>query len=125
MSSRNGRVLLNVKLDIHHRSNPFGGLLSKPVPFSTHKIWWTIHRSDCENWKHITYGQPYPLRYCASSSPPLFKNWSPRPDFPRMTTIHSFLPFCGFRFCKRGLIPQTDYRISVLCSNARKKYQTE
>ncbi|GBL91162.1 hypothetical protein AVEN_117495-1 [Araneus ventricosus] len=64
---------MSIKLDIHHRSNPFGGLLSRPVPFSAHKIWWTIHRSNCANWKHISYGLPNPLSYCASSSSPDFK----------------------------------------------------
>ncbi|GBN06140.1 hypothetical protein AVEN_19597-1 [Araneus ventricosus] len=44
-------------------SNPFGGLLSRPFPFSGHTIWCIIHRSDC------THGQPDLLGYCACSSP--------------------------------------------------------
>ncbi|GBM02416.1 hypothetical protein AVEN_76470-1 [Araneus ventricosus] len=64
------------KLDIHHRSNSFGSLHSRSVPFSAHKIWWAIHRSDYANWKHITYGQPHPLSYCATSAYARFQSRS-------------------------------------------------
>ncbi|GBN78322.1 hypothetical protein AVEN_65407-1 [Araneus ventricosus] len=62
----------NLNQDIHHRSNPccsnpFEGLLSRPVSFSAHKIWRVISRSDCAD---RTYGQPYPQGYCASCSFP-------------------------------------------------------
>ncbi|GBN66253.1 hypothetical protein AVEN_90965-1 [Araneus ventricosus] len=33
-------------------------------PFSTHKIYWVIHRPDCANCKNITY--PDDFSYCAS-----------------------------------------------------------
>ncbi|GBM49086.1 hypothetical protein AVEN_266442-1 [Araneus ventricosus] len=116
---------MSIKLDIHHRSNPSGGLLSRPVPFSAHKIWWAIHMSDCANWKHITYWLSDPQSYCASSSL-RFQNGSPCPDFPRMTPTHTTPPpFCGFRFYERGSVPLADYRISVLWPSAPKNYQTE
>ncbi|GBM32275.1 hypothetical protein AVEN_275041-1 [Araneus ventricosus] len=60
-------------------SNPFGGLHSRSFPFSAHKIWWVIHRSNCAN---RTYGQPGPLGDCASSSP-RFEQRDSR--FPRLT----------------------------------------
>ncbi|GBO24327.1 hypothetical protein AVEN_102130-1 [Araneus ventricosus] len=31
-------IPISLKLDIHHQSNPLGGLLSRPVPFSARKI---------------------------------------------------------------------------------------
>ncbi|GBO44061.1 hypothetical protein AVEN_22001-1 [Araneus ventricosus] len=45
-----------LKLNIHTKvcSNLFGGLLSRPFPFSAHKIWWVIHWSDRPNRKTIT-----------------------------------------------------------------------
>ncbi|GBM85652.1 hypothetical protein AVEN_150180-1 [Araneus ventricosus] len=70
-----GRRSVQEELGIHHRSNPpsanpFEGLLSRPVPFSAHNIWLSIHRSECAKWKNITYGEPDPLSYCVSSSFP-------------------------------------------------------
>ncbi|GBN74120.1 hypothetical protein AVEN_219959-1 [Araneus ventricosus] len=56
-----------LKLDIDNRSNPFRGLLSRPVPFLAHKIWWTIHRSDCAKWENNTHGKLDALSYCAYS----------------------------------------------------------
>ncbi|GBM69510.1 hypothetical protein AVEN_205386-1 [Araneus ventricosus] len=70
-------------------SNPFGGLLSRPFPFSGYKIWWVIHRSDCAD---RTYGQLDPLDYCASSSL-AFKTGPSRPDFPVLTPIHTHTHF--------------------------------
>ncbi|GBM30805.1 hypothetical protein AVEN_52599-1 [Araneus ventricosus] len=90
-----------IKLDIHHRSNPFGGLLSRPVPFSVHKIWSAVHKSDCANWKTITYGQAFL---------PWFQN-----GFLSIThTNDPPSPFCGFRFCERGPLSLTPDRISAL-----------
>ncbi|GBM58295.1 hypothetical protein AVEN_220209-1 [Araneus ventricosus] len=51
----------NLNLDVHHRSNPFGGLLSRPVPFSSHKIWRVIPRSDCAD---RPTDNPYPRLLC-------------------------------------------------------------
>ncbi|GBN18733.1 hypothetical protein AVEN_205113-1 [Araneus ventricosus] len=90
-------------------SSPHGGLLSRPSPFSAHKIWWDIQRPECAS---RTYGQPDPLGYCASS-PSRFQNGSSCPNFPRMTPTHTS-SFYGFRFCERGSGPLTDYHISVL-----------
>ncbi|GBO05268.1 hypothetical protein AVEN_219838-1 [Araneus ventricosus] len=43
------------------------GLLRRAVPFLAHKIWWTIHRLGCANWKNITYSKSDALSYCAYS----------------------------------------------------------
>ncbi|GBN20114.1 hypothetical protein AVEN_258267-1 [Araneus ventricosus] len=90
-------------------SSPHGGLLSRLFTFSAHKIWWDIQKSDCAS---RTYGQLDPLSYGASSFP-RFQNGSSRPDFPRMTPIHTS-SFYGSRFCERGSGPLTDYHILVL-----------
>ncbi|GBL84904.1 hypothetical protein AVEN_42178-1 [Araneus ventricosus] len=71
----------------------FEGLLSRLLPFSAHKIWWVIHRSD---YAFSTGGQPDPLGYCASHSP-VFKTVNTRPNFQRLTPTHTLPPpFCDF-----------------------------
>ncbi|GBN10596.1 hypothetical protein AVEN_35357-1 [Araneus ventricosus] len=85
-------------------SNPFGGFLNRPFLFQP-----------------IKFGEDL----WATRSPRLlcrrlrrFQKGSPHPDFPRLTSTHTpHLPFCGFRFCERGSVRLTDYRISVLWSS--------
>ncbi|GBM95895.1 hypothetical protein AVEN_183327-1 [Araneus ventricosus] len=64
------------------------------------------------------------LGYCASSSP-LFQNGSPCPGFPRLTrTQIPPPPFCGFRFCERGLCPPNAQSYFSLMTSERNENPT-
>ncbi|GBM96637.1 hypothetical protein AVEN_160608-1 [Araneus ventricosus] len=55
--------------------------------------------------------------------PPFSKRFL-HPDFHRMTPTPTYLsPLEGFRFCERGSVPLTNYRISVLWPSAPKDYK--
>ncbi|GBM87812.1 hypothetical protein AVEN_204332-1 [Araneus ventricosus] len=63
------------KLDIHHRSNPFGGILSRPVPFSDHK-----QVGLCQLETHHLRATRSPKLLCLLLLP-RFQNGCFRPDF--------------------------------------------
>ncbi|GBL86351.1 hypothetical protein AVEN_164533-1 [Araneus ventricosus] len=93
-----------MKLDIHHRSNSFGGLSRRPVTFSVSKIWWAIDRSDSANTSPM--GNPISYVPAPPPPPPPISKRASQPDFPRMIPTHTIpFPFCSFRFCERYSAP--------------------